>query len=68
MAKFLIVTEEKSDWAAYFPSESVVSVGDYLDHRSDAAARNTQVINLCRNYDYQSLGYYCTLLARNNFV
>ncbi len=63
MAKFLIVTEEKTDWAAYFPSESVVSVGDYLDHRSDAAARNTQVINLCRNYDYQSLGYYCTLLA-----
>ena len=63
MAKFLIVTEKKSDWAAYFPSESVVSVGDYLDHRSDQAARNTQVINLCRNYDYQSIGYYCTLLA-----
>lgn len=63
MAKFLIVTEKKSDWAAYFPSESVVSVGDYLDHRSDKAARNTQVINLCRNYDYQSVGYYCTLLA-----
>ena len=63
MAKFLIVTEKKSDWAAYFPSESVVSVGDYLDHRSDQAARNTQVINLCRTYDYQSIGYYCTLLA-----
>jgi len=63
MAKFLIVTEKKSDWAAYFPSESVVSVGDYLDHRSDKAARNTQVINLCRTYEYQSIGYYCTLLA-----
>ena len=63
MAKFLIVTEKKSDWAAYFPSESVVSVGDYLDHRSDEAASNTQVINLCRTYDYQSIGYYCSLLA-----
>ncbi|MFC3914098.1 RimK family protein [Pseudaeromonas sharmana] len=65
MAKFLIVTEKKSDWAAYFPSESVVSVGDYLDHRSDeeASHSNTQVINLCRDFSYQSLGYYCSLLA-----
>lgn len=45
-------------WARLFPSESVVNVGDYLDHRGQR--RNTQVINLCRNYDYQGLGYYCT--------
>ena len=63
MAKFLIVTEKRSDWASYFPSDSVVTVADYLDHRRDPQARNVQVINLCRSYAYQSLGYYCSLLG-----
>jgi hypothetical protein len=31
--------------------------------RADAGRRGRKVINLCRNYDYLSLGYYCSLLA-----
>ncbi|MBP6725194.1 MAG: RimK-like ATPgrasp N-terminal domain-containing protein, partial [Halioglobus sp.] len=27
------------------------------------AAPRTRIINLCRNFDYLSEGYYCSLLA-----
>ncbi len=63
MANILIVTDEEQDWRQYFPSDQVVTVNDYLKHGAYATNKSTQVINLCRSYDYMSNGYYCSLMA-----
>ena len=64
MANLLIVTDQASDWSQYFPSEQVVSVDHYLntDWKS-SGQKNVQVVNLCRDYDYMTSGYYCSLMA-----
>ncbi len=64
MANLLIVTDQASDWNQYFPSEQVVSVDHYLntDWKS-TGQKNVQVVNLCRDYEYMSSGYYCSLMA-----
>ncbi|QSX38321.1 RimK family protein [Shewanella sedimentimangrovi] len=63
MAQFLIVTDDASDWRPYLPSDSMVPVNDYLQAGAYANQGATQVLNLCRSYDYLSSGYYCSLLA-----
>lgn len=63
MANILIVTDEMQDWRQYFPSEKVVTVNDYLAQGAFTDTKSTQVINLCKSYDYMSNGYYCSLMA-----
>jgi glutathione synthase/RimK-type ligase-like ATP-grasp enzyme len=63
MANFLIVTDQSSDWQQYFPSEQVVSVDQYLSSEWSTNHNSVQVVNLCRDYDYMSSGYYCSLMA-----
>jgi len=58
----LIVTEELKHWRPLAGLEAV-SAGDYLKDPSWIEARRLRVINLCRSYRYQSLGYYVSLLA-----
>ncbi|HEY7886177.1 MAG TPA: RimK family protein [Cellvibrionaceae bacterium] len=61
MAELKIIVEKASDWAGLYPSADMVLAQDYLtEPLSDERAR---VINLCRQYDYLSTGYYCSLLA-----
>lgn len=62
MAEPLIVVESLKDWRAHPPAARLVRADDYL---SDAAFADAglHVINLCRSTRYQSLGYYCSLLA-----
>ncbi len=64
MARLLIVTDEAGDWRPYLPSENMVSVNDYLAMGAYTEKGTTQVINLCRDYDYLSSGYYCSLMAQ----
>lgn len=40
-----------------------VFISEGSGSRAGAGRRGRKVINLCRNYDYLSLGYYCSLLA-----
>lgn len=63
MANLLIVTDQTSDWQTYFPSDQVVSVDQYLTQDWNGHQRSVQVVNLCRDYDYMSSGYYCSLMA-----
>ncbi|MGW8309737.1 MAG: RimK family protein [Thiogranum sp.] len=63
MAKQLIVVENLKDWREDFPEADVVLVDAYLTQETYVNMRNVQVINLCRGYRYQSVGYYCSLLA-----
>ncbi|SDK45239.1 RimK family protein [Microbulbifer yueqingensis] len=61
MSRVLLVIDQPSDWAPYYPSERVITFADYL--QLPARQQRTRVINLCAGYDYRSEGYYCSLLA-----
>jgi glutathione synthase/RimK-type ligase-like ATP-grasp enzyme len=63
MANQIIVVENKSDWNSEYPDCTVIHVDEYLNQDKYLKARNIQIINLCRGYRYQSVGYYCSLLA-----
>jgi len=70
MHDVLIVVDKPQDWTAYYPSDNVISVQDYLSQTASHSAPATHVINLCRSYKYLTNGYYCSLLAeaRNHKV
>ena len=61
MAELKIVVEKSSDWGGLYPSADVVLAQDYLTQ--PVSSERARVINLCRQYDYLSTGYYCSLLA-----
>ncbi|MDT8387114.1 MAG: RimK family protein [Thiogranum sp.] len=63
MTKQLVVVENLSDWKAGYSDCAVVHVDEYLTDDQYLKMRNVQVINLCRSFRYQSVGYYCSLLA-----
>jgi len=50
------------DWAPYYPSDQVISFADYLAYQGKPNQR-VRIINLCRDYNYLSEGYYCSLLS-----
>ena len=59
----LVVVSNPKDWPLTMPDVGVVSARDYLTDPAFSNRAITQVINLCRSYRYQSLGYYVSLLA-----
>ncbi|MDN4501617.1 RimK family protein [Alteromonadaceae bacterium BrNp21-10] len=61
MTQLKIVIESAADWAAYYPSDNVILAKDYL--AQPVSKERFKVINLCRQYNYLSTGYYCSLLA-----
>jgi len=62
MAEPIVVVESLRDWKAPLPAMRLVLADDYLSEPAFAEAE-LHVINLCRSTRYQSLGYYCSLLA-----
>lgn len=62
MTQLILVVDDLSAWAPYFPSENVCDFAHYLQQPLKHAPR-TRVINLCKNNKYLSNGYYCSLLA-----
>lgn len=63
MAKQLVVVENISDWKSEYSDCPTVHVDEYLTNDQYLKMGNVQVINLCRSFRYQSVGYYCSLLA-----
>ena len=60
----MIVTSDPKDWPFDIPGVDVVDAWTYLTSPDLANAnRSTRVFNLCRSYQYQSTGYYVSLLA-----
>ena len=60
----LFVVSHRSDWSLDITGVDVVPAQMYL---GDPAYRNlasTRVFNLCNSYDYQSTGYYVSLVAQ----
>jgi glutathione synthase/RimK-type ligase-like ATP-grasp enzyme len=60
--KTLVVVERPENWPFDVPGVDVVAARDYLTAERYAGA-GFRVLNLCRSYRYQSLGYYVSLLA-----
>ena len=67
MAEPIVVVESLRDWKAPAPSVRLVLADDYLADPAFAESE-LHVINLCRSTRYQSLGYYCSLLAEARVV
>jgi hypothetical protein len=59
----LIVTSDPADWPFETPGVDVVDAWTYLTDQTISEQRGVKVFNLCRQYRYQSTGYYVSLLA-----
>jgi glutathione synthase/RimK-type ligase-like ATP-grasp enzyme len=59
----LILLDNLTDWAPYYQTNSLMTVSNYLQYKSNEKSRKL-VINLSNNYSYNSEGYYCSLLAQ----
>jgi hypothetical protein len=63
MSNFYVVVENLKDWQPYYPSRDVISFDDYMERIHDSNKKRTRIVNLCHDYRYLKVGYYCSLLA-----
>ena len=63
MNSVLVLLDSLSDWHPYYETNSILTVSDYLKHKS-LVKESKFVINLSNDYSYNSEGYYCSLLAQ----
>lgn len=61
--KKIIVVNNPRNWPLNVDGVDIVSARDYLTTPAFTALRNVRVFNLCKDYSYQSKGYYVSLLA-----
>ncbi len=59
----VIITENPKSWNIDLQGITVIPPAEYLTDNQYLNAKNTKIINLCKTYTYQSLGYYVSLLA-----
>jgi len=59
----LIVVENPRNWDLDVPGAEIVAAREYLGAPRFSELRRAKVFNLCRNYGYQTTGYYVSLLA-----
>jgi glutathione synthase/RimK-type ligase-like ATP-grasp enzyme len=59
----VIVVEKRPDFRWPDPGHRVMTAEEFVSERAEGRARQRKVINLCRDYDYLGMGYYCSLLA-----
>lgn len=63
MRELVVLVDKVEDWQPYFPTEQIVKAKDYLISKDYQTKNRVQVLNLCQNIKYLSMGYYCSLLA-----
>ncbi|MEK6780066.1 MAG: RimK family protein [Bacteroidota bacterium] len=59
----LIVVEKPENWKFSLEDVEVISPDRYISDETYQAGKNLKVLNLCKSYQYQSEGYYVSLLA-----
>lgn len=62
MNKYIVVNQPEN-WNFSTENINVISSQDYLTNPKYALLKNARIFNLCRDYAYQSKGYYVSLLA-----
>jgi glutathione synthase/RimK-type ligase-like ATP-grasp enzyme len=59
----LVVVDHPEEWPLTFAAAGVISAEAYLRDERLSAMRQVRVYNLCDSYEYQTAGYYVSLLA-----
>lgn len=59
----IIITEKVEDWHSQIQDVLVVTPADYFSNEIYQSSKKVKVINLCKSYQYQTVGYYVSLLA-----
>ena len=60
----IIVTDAPKTWEYLSPLASIVEASDYLSNEEYLQSKSLRIINLCQSYNYQTIGYYVSLLAQ----
>ncbi len=63
MAQHIVVVDRRRDFPWLRRDLRVVTARDFVTESARRLPASARVINLCRDYSYMSLGYYCSLLA-----
>ncbi|HLI14257.1 MAG TPA: RimK family protein [Alphaproteobacteria bacterium] len=63
MTAHIIVVDRRADFKWDDSGHPVVTAREYLARPDAFMSRYPRIVNLCRDYDYMSFGYYCSLLA-----
>lgn len=67
MIKYIIVSDQPTDFITPLSDVKFIRATDFIANTGDIDLRKAgqaRLINLCRDYDYLSKGYYCSLLAQ----
>lgn len=59
----LIIVDNPDHWEFNLPDVEVITPSKYIAGDAYAETKGVKVINLCKSYQYQSIGYYVSLLA-----
>lgn len=62
MNKYIVVNQP-NEWRFSIENIAVISSQDYLTDPHYSLIKNARIFNLCKDYTYQSKGYYVSLLA-----
>jgi glutathione synthase/RimK-type ligase-like ATP-grasp enzyme len=62
MQKYIVVNQPEK-WNLTIENIGVISSQDYLTKPEYSLVKNARIFNLCKDYNYQSKGYYVSLLA-----
>lgn len=60
----VIVTDDLESWAFLSEIAPIVHASEYLSGDEYHESKSFRVINLCQSYNYQTIGYYVSLLAQ----
>jgi glutathione synthase/RimK-type ligase-like ATP-grasp enzyme len=59
----LIVVDNPDDWQFNLADVEVITPSRYISGETYPDTKGVKVINLCKSFQYQSIGYYVSLLA-----
>ncbi len=62
MKKYIVVNKPEK-WKIYLENIEIISARDYLTNPHFSHLKKARIFNLCKDYSYQSKGYYVSLLA-----
>lgn len=59
----VIITENPEKWNLQYEGVDIISPSEYFSQPVYQESKTFKIINLCKSHQYQSLGYYVSLLA-----
>lgn len=60
----ILVTDAPDSWNFLSHLTPIILASDYLSDNQYHQSKSIRIINLCESYDYQTIGYYVSLLAQ----